>query len=353
MRIIEVAGSFRSMGQAFGEETREAIGELYEARVRNAIVQARAYGGRRIEEASLIELAKRCVDVLRKWQPPVYEELLGIAEGAAVSLPAVWTMNALTDVRDVAAFGDPAWMAAPDDGCTALLADERPLGGGVVAGQTWDLATDNLPYVCVLRRRPEAALRTTCLTLVGCLSLIGLNEAGLAVGTTNIRGADSRPGVGYLDVLHAALAHRSRETAEVTVVSAPRAGAHYYWLADPAGWTALECTARRQAKVARTGAYVHTNHMTESVRVHEVAGTPMASSHARHARLSELVDAAERPLTDEWLKHALADTANGELAIDRRDFDGISTNAAVVVVPAEGRVWVVHGPASRGTWLEV
>ncbi|MGF1511943.1 MAG: C45 family autoproteolytic acyltransferase/hydrolase [Myxococcota bacterium] len=354
IELIELEGTPREMGRAFGEQCRMDIEGLYGVRVENAITQALNYGQRSVDEAGLHRVAARCLQKLQGWRPWILEELKGIAEGARRTTEEIWTMNALTDLRDLVAFGDGAWTrAASDEGCTALLADRSEAGGRTLVGQTWDLASDNLPFLRVVMRQPLDGAWTKSLTLVGCLTLLGVNEVGIAVGTTNIRATDNRIGVGYLDVLHAALAETSCERAVQVVETAPRAAAHFYWVADRNRVVAVECSATRCVRREVDGAYVHTNHMTESELEHlEVQGTPMASSYARHARMWELVAEASRPLEPSWLKRALADTENGELAIDRRDFAGISTNAGLVVRPGEPDMWVVHGPASRGCWFE-
>jgi hypothetical protein len=55
----------------------------------------------------------------------------------------------------------------------------------------------------------------------------------------------------------------------------------------------------------------------------------------------------------EDLRDALSDTANGKLAISRHDFDGISTNAAVLMTPATGVISIVHGPPDENSWTDM
>lgn len=360
MRILDVAGSPAKMGESFGEACREDIRGLYAARLSNAVEQARSYGGRSIDEAWLLRAADEALGVVASFSQPGFEELCGIARGAGLGPNQIWAMNALTDLRDFAAYGPEHRGSAPPvdgEGCTSIVVPAaRAAGGAALGAQTWDLSTDNMPFVCVLRRRPQDGLRTVALTTTGCLTLIGLNEAGVGVGTTNLRTTDVRLGVGYLDVLHAAIAAPDLVAAEAAVRRATRMGAHYFWAVDAREGRAMEGSARQlHVRSVHSAAYGHTNHALEAeVAALEAPNTPMASSHHRQRRLQALVAERETLGVDD-LKALLADTDGEALAINRRDFAGISTNGAVVLEPAAARVHVVHGPAADNPWqtLEV
>jgi isopenicillin-N N-acyltransferase-like protein len=354
MEVIELQGTPGEMGAAFGEACREAILGLYEARVLNAIQQAKEYGGKTVTEGHLMAIGQASLPSVAAYHPDGHAELAGIARGSGLDLVRVWVMNALTDLRDVAAYTDVALWAPPVDGegCSSfLLGPERAADGTGYAGQTWDLATSNMPFVRIVRRRPREGLATTCLTTVGCLSLIGLNAAGIAVGTTNIRTLDARAGVCYLDVIHKALHQPTLAEAVAAVESAPRAGAHYFYLMDAAGEAAaLECSAAKSVRIPVAGAYVHCNHvLAQDLLPLEPQGTPVASSHARQGRLARLL--AERPThTAAALEGYLADHEGGVNAICRHDYNGISSNGSVIMNPATRTLRAVHGPACQGEW---
>ncbi|MCA9700498.1 MAG: hypothetical protein KC431_23425, partial [Myxococcales bacterium] len=224
-------------------------------------------------------------------------------------------------------------------------------------GQTWDLASDNMPHVLGVHRRPIDGPETWTLTTTGCLSLIGINEHGIAVGTTNIRTTDARPGVTYLSLLHKPLAARELEEAVRAITEARRAGAHFYYVADGEGRAlALECTPDHvDSTEIETGAYVHTNHCLVPEHQAIEGDTPFASSHARQDRLEHLIaddlGSADLAAATRWL----ADQANGENAISRTDFNGISSNGSVVMEPQSGSIRACHGPAhlSDVKWIDL
>ncbi|MEO1227634.1 MAG: C45 family peptidase [Myxococcota bacterium] len=354
MQVIELAGEPFDMGVDFGRQARDEIGELYRLRLANAIAQAREYGARAVDEEWLTAVSERCLPYVQAHHREGFDELRGIAEGSGRPLAQIWSMNALTDLRDVAAFSElPAPSALPEgEGCSSIVVHSDASTSGPLVGQTWDLGTDNMPFVRIVRRRPRRGPSTTSLTTVGCLSLIGANDQGLAVGTTNLRSSDARLGVGYLDVIHRMLASRTFEEARDSLLTAHRSGAHYFYLASADGrLSTFEGTAGQVRETAvASGFLVHCNHMLHPENVPlEVRGTPTASTHHRQERLEALARASS-PLGPEDLRDFFADGEGAELAINRKDYGGISSNGSVVVAPARGELWAVHGPADVGRW---
>ncbi|MCA9718870.1 MAG: hypothetical protein KC468_29645, partial [Myxococcales bacterium] len=190
---------------------------------------------------------------------------------------------------------------------------------------------------------------------VGCLSLIGLNEAGIAVGTTNLKTLDARPGVPYLSLIHRALACRRYEDAVASICAAPRAGAHFYYVAcrDERACV-IECSATQAARVElERGARGQTNHCRIPANVAAQASAPSSSSRARLARIEALLAGARGRLDLAAAKGFLADRANGEDAILREDYDDTSTNGAVVMVPGRGELWACGGSPETGAWVEL
>jgi isopenicillin-N N-acyltransferase-like protein len=357
MRVLEFSGSPKRIGEAFGESCREEIAELYAIRLANALREARTYGRPGASEADLLALAAACLLEVERFHPAGAAELSGIARGARLSAARLLAMNGLTDLRDTLAWGAPP---AVSGACTAaLVAGERSTDGRARLAQNWDLATDNGRFVLAVHRRPDPGPETWSVTTVGCLSLIGINEHGLAVGTTNLRTRDARLGVPYLSLLHRALESDSAPEAADWIARARRAGAHSYLLADARERViALECSAgRAQLLELRDGVHVQCNHCLAPENRALESDTPMRSSHARHARMGALLG-THGPLGSEDLQRFLADTEGGTLAICRDDFEGISTNASTVLTPSAFEFLACAGLPSggregRGGWVSL
>lgn len=364
MRRLDFAGTAREIGEAFGEVCRSEIEELYHLRVRNALAQAKEFGGRTVSEGTLLEVSRRCVPLSERYDPEGHAELWGIARGSRLSLEQIFAMNGLTDLRDVLAFGEvSAWGGREidwppvEEGCSSFIVQgDLTVDGNLLLGQTWDLATDNMPYVVAVHRKPDGRPETWSMTTVGCLSLIGLNSEGIGIGTTNIRTTDSRLGVSYLQIIHHALSKTTRSDAVRAIVEAPRAGAHYYAVADATGGASgVECTATRCSEIAvARGYYVHCNHvLVDEQKPLEAAGMQLTSSLCRQSRMAHLIVSQAGEVDIERAKRFLADHEGGEDAICRHDCRGISSNGSVVISPATGRLVACHGPACAASWSEI
>jgi isopenicillin-N N-acyltransferase-like protein len=355
MRRIELSGSPTQMGTAFGEAFRTEIAQLYALRLDNALRQATQYGGRPATEAALLRLARACLEASERFDPSGTAELRGIAHGAGLSAERVLAMNGLTDLRDGLAWG--ALGEAGAEGCTAVIVQRDASADGLARlAQSWDLASDNAPFVVAVERRPAEGPRTWSVTTVGSQSLMALNEHGLALGTTNLRTRDSGVGVPYLGLIHRALRETSAAAAGALIAAAPRAGAHSYLTLDRSGAACVvECTGRlAHTFVIERGCHVHTNHCQLPAHAALEADTPRRSSEARLARMRELLAERAGRIDAAWLRDCYADAAGGSLAICRKDFDGISTNAASVMTPATGELWACAGvPDSASKWERI
>ena len=130
----------------------------------------------------------------------------------------------------------------------------------------------------------------------------------------------------------------------------------------PQAWTIGDATGRAVAIEitdhgcgiieAQDGILVHANHicMPESTCYEDYAEPERSASHARQARLRELLEAERGRLTAPLAMRALMDHANYPRSICRHPSGpgGIRTTAALVVEPTAGLLHVVRGQACRG-----
>jgi len=353
LKIIELSGSPRSMGEAFGEQLRASVHELYAIRLQSALLQAHEHGRRDATEEHLLRMARASLRITADYDPPTAEELEGLARGAGLTVEQTMAMNGMTDLRDALSWWEGGELFG---GCTAIVAQrDVTLGGKLLAGQTWDLGTDNMPFVVAVRRSPASGPRSVCLTTAGCLPFLGVNEAGVAVGTTNLRTRDARPGVVYVTLIDRALRSRSVAEAVGSVATSPRAGAHFFYFADAAGAAAaLECTAKRVDSVdVMGGVFVHTNHCLVPAHVGMDVDEANTSSKARRVRMTALAEARRGALDVEALKSFFADRDAGPLAICRDNIDGTSTNAAAILCPETRTLFACHGLPTTASWVEL
>jgi isopenicillin-N N-acyltransferase-like protein len=226
--------------------------------------------------------------------------------------------------------------------------------GGPLAGQTWDLNPPDVDYIVAIRRRPMHGPSTWAVTCVGCPTLMGVNDRGLAVGTTNIKTYGSRPGAGYLTIIHRAIRESSAIAASAVVAGAPHAGAHTYWVADAREQHEWEASPNAQLRRdTGEGPLCRSNHCLFDLHRKIEGEAPTDSSRARLARMERWLD---RPTVDvDGLKALFADRSDGVRSINRypEDDEPAATNAVFIALLAEKAALACRGPADRGEWVRL
>ncbi|MEN6546082.1 MAG: C45 family peptidase, partial [Armatimonadia bacterium] len=240
--------------------------------------------------------------------------------------------NGWTDFRDL--ITRHATEAAHE--CTSVVVGKE-LGaeGRLYLAQTWDMSASAGPYMVLVRRRPKDAPATLSLTTAGCLSLIGMNEAGIAIGNTNLVPYDARPGVHYLALIHEALRQRALAAAVERITGAQRLSGHYFYLGGPDGeFRGLETCGTRHLPVGLQGGfYVHTNHYRDRELAEQVGEvTPSANSVGRQERMETLARGLTAGATATEISQLLQNH-DGEHVICRhaqRPTDAATLGAAVM-----------------------
>jgi isopenicillin-N N-acyltransferase-like protein len=347
--IVECAGDARALGHGQGEALRERVQAFVQQRLDAFDAYSRERGGASVGQ--FLTAGAKCLRVYEGWDAEGAAENAAIAEAAGVSAEALYATTNMTDVRDVLLLPP----SPSDEGCTSVLVPASGARGGqVIVGQTWDLNPTDLEFVVAVHRRPKIGPETWSVTVSGALSLTGMNARGVAVGTTNLKTRRSRVGVGYLSLLHRAIAAESAAEAEALVRTAPRAAAHTYWLADGAGAIELECDPDNVIeRRAEQQALARTNHCLAQPMRAEEGEPPTVSSQKRLAKAEEMLRGA--PQDVESLQQLMRDRSDGVDSINRysEDEQGTTTNACLIAIPARRELWACRGPADRGEWVQL
>jgi len=343
LQTIEVAGSSTAMGEALGEGLRVLITGLVE---RRSDAAAEYLAERGMTAADLATLGAECLHVLRGWDPPSYDEHCATAKGAGIDAALLYAMVNLTDIRDFACI--PAQHDA--EGCTAVMVPSSVSPTGTpLAGQTWDLSAADVDCVVGVKRVPDTGPATWSVTVAGAPTLMGMNALGLAVGTTNIKVAGTRVGVGYMSLLHRAVQCSDRHEAEVAIAGGPRIAAHTYWFADDMGIAELECDALScTRRDAHDVPLVRTNHCLADGRLD--AEAPAENSLKRLDCAGDWALKGDHSI--EGIRALFADRSHGVCSINRRHDDGepSATNACVIADPTTRTLHACRGEADRGAW---
>ncbi len=340
--IIELAGRPEDMGRQHALSCPDAARAMVQARMDLALTTIREVDPD-ADRARCLEVAAAHLPVQERWAPEVHAEFMALAEGLDLDPAELLIGNGYTDYIDVLRAE-----VTEGAGCTSFIATGEATADGLTyVGQTWDMNAFAEPHMRVFRRRPERGPGSVTLTTAGCLSLIGLSEAGLAIGNTNVAPTDARPGAMYLAMIHQALRSEGPLAARAAITESPRASGHYYYLADADGRASgIETTrARHVALDLPGGLLVHTNHYHDAGLAELSREAAGENSLARE----QLLDGFLRPrvggltLEDMIAGLRLDEGPHPVCRARPDDPNAVTTCGAAIMCPQRGTMWVATG----------
>jgi isopenicillin-N N-acyltransferase-like protein len=349
-------------------------GEMFRGEVR-ALAQLRVYlctkvGGFASRD-QVLAAAKAHLPVLERYSRPLYEELLGIAEGAIVSPEEIVVANHYTDLRDL----DPdpeKWRMAPTrdspetaaattrgaggiggDGCSVIWA-ESPTGR--ILAQTWDMHATAIPYVMVLGvPESEDGPAARLLSVTGCLGMAGMNASRVGIAINNLFSTDATLGVVWPAMVRRALQEEHARAARDVILSSPIGSGHHYLVADRAGAYGIEASGTRRkvyyasdvALATEPASYCHTNHCLDGDIAARSKIPDTSTTHDRmnwlvgslaRARIQDLEDAWKRlGSEDGWPRSVCTNMATPESP------HGAATCGAIAMNLDSGELWAQQG----------
>ena len=351
LETYTVTGSPSEMGRAYGKKFKSKILSFIDMRLNSAERYFQDW-----ERGSVDELLARGADCWAqalKFDPEAAREQEALAEAIGISPERLYATTNMTDVRDVVLLPD-VQPPAEDEGCTSVLIPPSSTNVGLY-GQSWDLNPPDINYVFALHRLPDHGVETWTVTCTGCMTLVGMNEHGISVGTTNLKTWKSRVGVGYLSVLHKAVRQPTFEKASQVCQLAPVAGAHSYWIAHKEG--AIEWERSPDEAFKRDtlkGPIGRANHCLFEPHQQREWVKPTPSSATRYKSVNELINKPEHQSL-EGLIQVFSDRSEGIYSINRyiEDGQGTITNAVVISDPVNKTLNACRGSADRGQWTKL
>lgn len=348
MRTFELPGGGpREQGRAHGEMFRGEIGSLAEIRL---YLSGQMSGGTR---QAVLHSARQHLPVLERYDPALAEELVGIAEGAALDPALVLVLNHYTDLRDLELGGEHR--GATSDGCSAVYA--RTLSGAVT-GQTWDMHATSVPYVVMLRvPAHEARPAAWIMSLTGCLGIAGMNARGLALCVNNLSSSDARVGVVWSALVRRALAQSTAAAARDLMLEAPFGSGRHFLLVDREEAYGIEASGTRRAVVfsGEVRDYVHTNHCLDPVIAACTVVVAGATTFDRYRFLRDALDRA--PIESAAQLWTLLGSTEGyprsvcSNQATPENPHGAATCAGLVMTPATGEILACTGFTHAATPL--
>lgn len=363
MRVLELPAGQppREWGRIHGEHFRSEV---------RAVADIRTYLCTRVSGFATPEQIRQAaaahLPVLARYDAPLHEELLGIAEGANVTAEAIVVANHYTDLRDL----DPdpqRWQPAPTvddasaqrvsagfqkasdlrgDGCSIVWA-ESP--SGRILAQTWDMHATAIPYVMLLAVPDSpAGPAARLLSVTGCLGMAGMNAARVGVCINNLYSTDATLGVVWSAVVRRALRERTATQARDVIMHSPIGSGRHYAVADRKSAFAIEASGTRRKQVFAGGAsYCHTNHCLDpDVATRSKVPDTSTTYHRMRWLEADLARAPIADLGDAWKRLGADDGSPGSVCTNLSTPEAphaAATCGAIAMNLDTGELWAQQG----------
>jgi isopenicillin-N N-acyltransferase like protein len=287
LAFLEIAGTPRQRGRAYGEGLRKLIGER-DRRWRHEIETQGKIAADAFIESFLQQT--NFLPAIDRWTPDLHEEVRGIAEGSGLAYRAVLA----------AQFMDEEWWFQRQSHAHCSSFGVARTGEPTLVGQTMDLPSwmDGFQTLLLIRNA-KPGLDSYVVTAAGMISLTGMNSRGFAISVNTL--LQLKHAVDGLPV--AFITRHLIETAAVDqavqfLQEVRHASGQNYVIGDGTQVRDFECGGDVVAEhKGDDGRVWHTNH-------------PLVNGNLRPDR------------TEPWWAHKLQDSSTRLAALERRLADG-------------------------------
>ncbi len=218
--IITVTGTPRTMGQKLGERLRPRITVLIQdvceqlCRHHEPGLIDSSGGFNRSGGQELIEsLVKPTQIFLAEHSPSLWSEIKAMATAAEVDPIYLLAVNAFNDLLDIHNSAEALFESNVISLAARQTEDNRAL-----LGFDWNIPPYLIPHLTLVRRIPSNGPATLSLGLAGLHTIAGLNGAGVAISSNDLRFATGgTPAMSSTSLIHSALSTITWEESVHTI----------------------------------------------------------------------------------------------------------------------------------------
>jgi len=331
-------GNAQNMGLAQGETFKSKLKELIQLRLEHLCNYKNV--AQQDLKTHYTHSVQNMWSLLKKNDPHAYQQCRSILTASDVDSIYYLLCANITDFRDQSL--DP-------EGCTSAVFKDNY--GHMIGAQTWDLGSNNLPYVVMVHEQPEHGIERWTLNCYGFPALMGMNAHGVSIGTTNIKTRDIGPGLGYVHLIDKALKNSSARLACEQFRSLPRYASHTYWVIDEQDGYQIDTGHEFfQSTCLINEPLIRTNHpIPKELQLQQLE----KASNSSLLRLEKAQFLFECPIKNvSTIQNILSDRSHGKNSISRleEDGEGVATNACFIANPKQRTIWACRGPAQKGQW---
>lgn len=341
--VVRTGGSPYAIGHDTGRALRDLLHEAVAA-YRAGFVARHGWG--RVQTLAVPYLAAAEEIVPRR-----VAELRGMADGAGLDLPTLFTMNARQELAFAASQRE-------EDGCTSLaVPPEASADGHVLLAHNEDATPGWSGCTYVVHATPDDAPPYVAFTYAGLLLHQGLNGAGLGSVGNALYFTDLRPGIPKLFAYRDALEATYLEDALRRVTRPRRANGNNHVLASREGEIYdLEVSGGAHAiHYIGDRPWAHANHVVDPALRARESGD-LLNSRLRADRSGHLLAraAARGGITLDDLKAALRDHANHPKGVCKHVAPGVNetvcTIGSVIIDLTAGELHACAGNPCAGDY---
>ncbi|MFP6768273.1 MAG: C45 family peptidase [Planctomycetaceae bacterium] len=330
---LSVSGAPRELGRQIGEAAREKIRAFCDIALQRINMTAD------VTREQSRAVAASCLDIARRYNPPLLDELEGTAEAADVDLIDLMLLQVRNQLT-----------AEAESGCTSLSLQPN------LVAQNWDNDPALDDFTIVLTRHPDDRPALTTLTQAGLIAYIGFNDAGIGACLNTLPAPSRAIGVPHYFTLRDLYEQTSLDDAVESIRRAHRAIPANIILATPQGPADLEVTvdavhvltSTSDCDVTHTNHCLHPNLLPINDRFPE-----LIQSHSRKKRIDALLATAGAENRIEGIKAALRDHDGHPYSICRHPNPDPETGFwttvfSVIIEPSARKMHVSRGtPCDR------
>ena len=331
--LIEVSGSAFEMGRQHGQQAAPLI-QKYLRWIDKLTGKPRPL---------LQQNAMRFLPVIRKLSPAYIDEVMGLAEGAGISLSDAMLCQSRAEAAQ-------KW----EGGCTAFaITRSGTAGGEPIAGQNQDLESEYADVAIVLKVRPNDGRPAALMfTFAGQLGYAGINQHGVCNFVNALYNFTWQPGLPTNPLRRAILEQPSVAHCTTLLKSARTCSALNLVLADATGAIA-DVEVRPEGATPFPDDHpdrrLHTNHyITGAFTPFE--NNTLPDSVPRLHRTRELIQKHWGRITVDTMKEILADHDGAPAAICRHGAVNMHSIAGYIAEPAHRRLHIRRGHGCTGKW---
>jgi len=344
MKVLELEGNYRTMGQQHGEQVRDLRPEILQAMSRR-LAALKPYAA---------DLEPYVQEMAAAWEESA-RSTLEMLQGIADALDVDWDVCFRYAIASYLEARIQNIELTEREGCTVWAAAAPVTKHGIpMLVKNRDEEPHRRALQCLARARPARGYRYTYLTSAGSPGVFssGMNEAGLAVADTHVTSLDVGPGVArYSAMMEILERHSSVRSALDYLREVRHIGDGTLVLIDVTGNMAVfEAGHTTQAVIwPERGFVVSTNHFVSGpLRDRWVDRNPSelrGDSRKRYARVAAALQSVRGLVDAAWVQGFMADHGGSRHGICRHP-EGNSqpaTISSVIHLPQERTLLIADG----------